>query len=191
MGVLLLGWAVTTGYAQPSPAPMTPSAPSGATSPAQADAGAAAPTQRVGNSGVSRLALVVTQVGALRCVERADQVAKFFGRGTGDTFIVHGPVAGGAPDLMAVTMIVQQGGNNPATIDIHLSPTPNGCAASYAASVTSNEPCPQAERKLYSALSFKAIDALPHRMAAIGNEARVLSRPIPGGCLLTKYEVIR
>ena len=142
--------------------------------------------------GVSKLALSVTQLGAFRCVERADKLTKFLGRGASDIFIVDRPGQGPNVDLISVTMIVNQGGDNHSTIEINLAQTPTGCTASYVASVSATEPCEQSERKFYSGLAFKPVGSgAPHRIATIGNEARVLSRPVPGGCVLTKHEVIR
>lgn len=175
--------------AQPSQAPRPLGSPAGQVQPAAPQAAAVSdPALR----GVSRLALSVTQLGAFRCVERADQLARFLGRGAGDIFIVDRPGPGPGFDLISVTMIVNQGGGNHSTIEIILTPTPTGCSASYAASVSAAEPCEPAERKLYSGLAFKPVESgAPHRLATIGNEARVLSRPVPGGCVLTKHEVVR
>jgi hypothetical protein len=152
--------------------------------------GAATKPQSAANA--SNLALSITQMGAFRCVERADQVARFFSRGAGDIFIVDRPGPRPNADQISVTMIVNQGLGNYPTVDISLTPTANGCTAFYAASITAPESCEQAERTLYRGLTFKILrSGLPHRIATIGNEARVLSRPVPGGCLLTKSEVIR
>jgi hypothetical protein len=187
--VLLAGLGIGIAGAQPSQTPSAVAAPAGQVQPTAPQAAAAsAPAGR----GVSRLALSVTQMGAFRCVERADQIARFLGRGAGDIFIVDRPGPGPNMDLITVTMIVSQGGGNHSTIEISLTPTPTGCTAAYAASVSATEPCEQAERKLYSGLAFKPVESgAPHRVATIGNEARVLSRPVPGGCVLTKHEVVR
>lgn len=163
--------------------PSVPAQPAGLQSPM-----AAGPVAR----GVSRLAVSVTQMGAFRCVERADQLARFFGKGVGDIFIVDRPGSRPNADLISATMIVNQGAGNYPTIDISLVPTPYGCTAFYAASVSAAEPCEQAEGRLYRGLVFRPVQSgLPQRIATIGNEARVLSRPVPGGCLLTKHEVVR
>ena len=187
MAALWSGLGAAAVHAQPAPPAAAAGAFAAPAQPAAAPA-AAGPAGR----GVSRLAVTVTQMGAFRCVERADQVARFLGRGTGDIFIVDRPGPGPNVDLITVTMIVNQSGGNHSTIEISLAPTPNGCTASYAASVSAAEPCEQAERKLYSGLAFKPVESgAPHRVATIGNEARVLSRPVPGGCVLTKHEVVR
>ena len=186
---LIAGLGIGFAGAQPSQSPNalgTTAAQAQLTTPQAAAASGSA------ERGVSRLALSVTQMGAFRCVERADQVAKFLGRGTGDIFIVDRPGPGPNVDLISVTMIVNQGGGNHSTIEISLTSTPTGCMASYAASVSAAEPCEQAERKLYSGLAFKSVESgAPHRVATIGNQARVMSRPVPGGCVLTKHEVVR
>ncbi len=187
--VLLAALGIGFVGAQPSQAPGTLGSLGGQAQPA-APQGAIAPGPAA--RGVSRLALSVTQLGAFRCVERADQVARFLGRGAGDIFIVDRPGPGSNIDLISVTMIVNQGGGSHSTIEISLTPTAAGCTAAYAASVSVAEPCEQAERKLYSGQAFKPVEsAAPHRIATIGNEARVLSRPVPGGCVLTKHEVVR
>lgn len=171
--------------AQPS---QGPGAVGGSSGPAQRASPLGTPVVR----NVSRLAISLTQLGAFRCVERGDQVARFFGRGAGDIFIVDRPGSRPNDDLISVTMIVSLGGGNHSTIDLSLAPTPNGCTAFYAASVAAAEPCEQAERKLYRGLAFRPVNGgVPHRVATIGKEARVLSRPVPGGCLLTKHEVVR
>ena len=186
---LLAGFGIGYACAQPSQTPNAVGTPTGQMQPAAPQAAAASGSA---DRGVSRLALSVTQMGAFRCVERADQLAKFLGRGAGDIFIVDRPGPGPNVDLISVTMIVNQGGGNHSTIEISLTPTTTGCTASYAASVSAAEPCEQAERKLYSGLAFKPVESgAPHRIATIGNQARVLSRPVPGGCVLTKHEVIR
>ncbi len=188
---LLAALGIGAAAAQPAPAAGAGGAIAPATQVQPAAPQAAAASAPAGRS-VSRLALSVTQMGAFRCVERADQVARFLGRGPGDIFIVDRPAPGPNVDLITVTMIVNQGGGNHSTIEISLTPTPTGCTASYAASVSAAEPCEQAERKLYSGLAFRPLESgAPHRVATIGNEARVLSRPVPGGCVLTKHEVVR
>ena len=184
-----MGLGIGYACAQPSQTPNAVGTPTGQTQPAAPQAAAASGSA---DRGVSRLALSVTQMGAFRCVERADQLAKFLGRGAGDIFIVDRPGPGPNVYLISVTMIVNQGGGNHSTIEISLMPTTTGCTASYAASVSAAEPCEQAERKLYSGLAFKPVESgAPHRIATIGNQARVLSRPAAGGCVLTKHEVIR
>lgn len=186
---LLAGLGIGLADAQPSQTPNAMGTPTGQTQLAATRAAAASGSAE---RGVSRLALSITQLGAFRCVERADQLAKFLGRGAGDIFIVDRPGQGPNFDLISVTMIVNQGGGNHSTIEISLTPTPTGCTASYVASVSAAEPCEQAERKLYSGQAFKPVESgAPHRIATIGNEARVLSRPVPGGCVLTKHEVVR
>lgn len=189
IAALWSGLGVAALHAQPT---LPASAVGASAPPAQpAEAQAAAASGALGR-GVSRLALAVTQTGAFRCVERADQVARFLGRGTGDIFIVDRPGPGPNVDLITVTMIVNQGAGNHSTIELSLTPTPNGCTAAYAASVSAAEPCEQAERKLYSGLAFRPVESgAPHRVGTVGNEVRVLSRPVPGGCVLTKYEVVR
>lgn len=186
---LLTALGIGFAGAQPSQAPGAMGAPAAQAQPAVPQgATTSGPTAR----GVSKLALSITQLGAFRCVERAEQLARFLGRGTGDIFIVDRPGPGPNIDLISVTMIANQGGGNHSTIEISLTPTPTGCTASYAASVSASEPCEQAERKLYSGQAFKPVESgAPHRIATIGNEARVLSRPVPGGCVLTKHEVVR
>jgi len=183
---LMIGFSVCAVFAQPNQALNSVGTPSVQPT-VQPSTTGSTPSGR----GVSRLAISVTQLGAFRCVERADQVVKFLGRGAGDIFIVDRPGSASNIDLITVTMLAKQDGDGYSTTEISLVPTPSGCTASYAATISSEQPCEQAERKLYNGLAFKQVESTTHRIATIGTEARVISRPVPGGCVLTKYEVVR
>lgn len=188
--LLLTALSIGSASAQPSRGPGAAAVPLSPAQPAGRPQSPAIATP-AGRS-VSRLAVSVTQMGVFRCVERADQVAKFLGRGLNDIYIVDRPGSGANVDLITATMIVDQAGMNHPTIEISLVPTANGCTASYAASVFAAESCEQAERRLYKGLTFRPVKpGVPHRIATIGTQARVLSRPASGGCLLTKHEVVR
>lgn len=153
--------------------------------------GASKPVETKSIPAVSRLALEVANQGALRCVERADQLAKFFGRGENEVSIVDKSMGASSIDLVSATLLVPTEGRNYSTVDISLVPTANGCTASYSATVYVAESCAQSEKKYYGDLTFKPLGRVPYRLALIGSNARVLSKELPGGCMFTKHEVIR
>jgi hypothetical protein len=150
-----------------------------------------APTLQTKSAAISKLALAVAQMGVLRCVERADQLAKFLGRGTGEVFILDRPGANPSTDMVSATLLVPTGDGNHSTVEINLAPNATGCSASYSAISHVNTKCDPAEKKLFPGLVFKPLGEVPYRLALINEAGRALSRDVPGGCLLVKHEVIR
>lgn len=143
------------------------------------------------SQGISKLALTVAQLGVLRCVERADQVAKFLGRGVKEVLIMDKPARGMPADMVSATLLVPMDDGNYSTVEINLFPTANGCSANYSATLQMADSCAQSETKFYGNLVFKPLDGTPYRVSMINDNARVLSKKLPTGCLLTKHEVIR
>ena len=139
----------------------------------------------------SKLAIAATQIGALRCAERADQVAKFLTSNQGDLLILDHEVGVPVKDLMTATLIVPFGNEDFSTVEVTLTPTTAGCSAHYSATIFSPVKCVDAEKKFYGDLVFQGIENVPYRMAMISKSARVMSRKVARGCLLTKNEVIR
>lgn len=146
-----------------------------------------APTQ----GGVSKLAMTVVQLGVLRCVERAEQVARFLGRGQGDILVFNraGPSSG--EDFVSATMLVPTGGGQHASVELVLVPSPTGCGASYTATLHLAEKCEQAESKVYPGLTFRPLGSTPYRLAVISDMARVQTLDVVGGCVLSKHEVVK
>lgn len=172
-----------------APAPPTKGAPAPAT-PAAA-AGGPRPAAPPPTANVSRLALSVAQLGVLRCVERADQLAKFLGRGAGEVLILDRPGANPSAEMFSATLLVPTGDGNHSTVEINLAPNATGCSASYSAISHVNTKCDQAEKKFFPDLMFKPLGEAPYRLALINETGRALSREVPSGCLLVKHEVIR
>ena len=167
----------------------------GATAPAaSAPAPAPQPVQQgraVQPPSVSKLALAVVQLGALRCTEMADKVAKFVGRGTGEVLIVDRVAAQSSSDIISATMIVPLDGGAFSSVDIVLAPTANGCSAVYSARIHVAEKCEQAQKRLYGDLAFSQINDVPYRISSISDSARVLSQDVATGCMLMKHEVVK
>jgi len=147
--------------------------------------GAAAP----GN--ISKLAMTVVQMGVLRCAERAEQLARFLGRNSGDVLIFNraGPTSG--EDFVSATLLMPAGNGQHASVEVTLVPSASGCSAAYTATLHLPEKCEQAEAKVYQGLTFRPLGAAPYRLAVISDKARVHSLDVAGGCLLFKHEVVK
>ena len=184
--ILLIAVFSTARGAQAEPVAGDSARPANNQSPQAVQPGAVPQTPEV-----SRLALAVAQLGVLRCVERADQVAKFVGRGVKEVLIVDRPARGTSADMVSATLLVPMEDGNYSTVEINLFPTASGCSANYSATLQVPESCTQAEKKYYGDLVFKPLEGTPYRLSLVNDNARALSRKLPTGCLLTKHEVIR
>jgi len=159
--------------------------------PPGAGTSASPPRSAQGAAKVSKLALTMVQLGALRCVERADQLSKFLSPSGTEVAIVDNISAGAISEVITATLLVPSNEFRYSTAEITLTPTINGCSAHYAVTYYVPEKCPEAEKRLYRDLIFNPLEDLPFRLTMIGAGARVLSHQIAAGCLITKHEFIR
>ncbi len=140
--------------------------------------------------GTHQLAVVLTKMGAFRCVERANQIAHFLGGSGGEVLLVDLPGRTPASDLIHATMLVPIEKDTLSSVEITLAPSISGCQASYEATIHSPARCSEAIKQQYPKQEFTEIEKTGVLIASLGKHSRVTARPANSGCLLLKHELI-
>ncbi len=155
------------------------------------DAKTSQSASQIASSNVHPLAIQLTNMGALNCVARANQIARFLtGPSNGTTYIPKPP---DNPDkrLLASNLIIPIKNNEYSLATLALAPNQaNGCGGSYQTINYENVSCEKAVSTKYSNFEFVTITSNGVQLGEIGIGSWVIAMPAGLGCNLIKEEIV-
>lgn len=138
------------------------------------------------------LAVNLATIGALACVERANQVAMFIDPRVSSQTIVHTPENNPNQRLLMATMVIESEKNGYTLGNVALAPgQANGCGGSYHTVSYVDMPCAKAAEKNFPDLKFNKLNQLEVGIAIVGKNMWIIAMPAGNGCVFEKEEVVR
>lgn len=137
------------------------------------------------------LAVNLARAGALQCVERANQVARFVDPSTISQTLLQ--VADNNPNthLVMATMVVPSDKKTDSLVSVALAPNQaNGCGGSYHAISYLDAPCDQATARTFPNIKFNRMNNTSVSVAVINRTMWVLAMSAGKGCVIQKEEVL-
>lgn len=131
-------------------------------------------------------------MGALACVERSDQVARFLDPGRTSRTLIQTPADNPNRRLLMLTMVGEPQPGSYSLSNIALAPgQANGCGASYRTITWVNLPCEKAQAAEFPTVKFTRIDSLAVSAAVINQNMWIVTMPAGPGCVIEKEETVQ
>lgn len=133
----------------------------------------------------------LSSMGALACVDRANQISNFLSTNRQAELIIQTPKDNVNNRLLMASMVIR-GGNLPnAYSSVSLAPNQvNGCGGSYRTIFYSPNSCTKAAPANFPGKKFQALGKSNAQIALINRALWVVAMPADKGCIFIKEEMI-